>query len=143
MGFQNTTNTLLLKKNALAQGKFGCIWRKSNLYKGRSSRQQAARLWLVHRLESSIHGEKLEILKRIVSSQQQFICSFRCSKTIEDFSHFDRSIKEMATLSFYRLMWLQHAKGIRLDRSMVRSLQVRSLHTEVRSLHSKVTSLHT
>ena len=32
--------------------------------------------------------------------------------------------------------------GIRLDRSMVRSLQVRSLHTEVRSLHSKVSSLH-
>ena len=43
---------------------------KSNLYKGRSSRQQAVRLWLVHQLESSIHGEKLEILKRIVSSQQ-------------------------------------------------------------------------
>ena len=33
-------------------------------------------------------------------------------------------------------------KGIRLDRSMVRLLQVRSLHTEVRSLHSKVSSLH-
>ena len=33
-------------------------------------------------------------------------------------------------------------KGLRLDRSMVRSLQVRSLHTEVRSLHSKVSSLH-
>ena len=32
--------------------------------------------------------------------------------------------------------------GIRLDRSMVRSLQVRSLHTEVRLLHSKVSSLH-
>ena len=37
--------------------------------------------------------------------------------------------------------------GLRLDRSMVRSLQVRSLqvrslHTEVRSLHSKVSSLH-
>ena len=31
---------------------------------------------------------------------------------------------------------------LRLDRSMVRSLQVRSLHTEVRSLHSKVSSLH-
>ena len=40
------------------------------------------------------------------------------------------------------ITFLSSSRGIRLDRSMVRSLQVRSLHTEVRSLHSKVSSLH-
>ena len=43
------------KNNSLAQGSSDASEGKSNLYKGRSSRQQAARLWLVHRLESSIN----------------------------------------------------------------------------------------
>ena len=50
----------------------------------------------------------------------------------------------MATASFLLTptSLSMHCRELRLDRSMVRSLQVRSLHTEVRSLHSKVSSLH-
>ena len=53
-----------------------------------------------------------------------------------------------STKNYPRKIWMRKKvqriilKGIRLDRSMVRSLQVRSLHTEVRSLHSEVSSLH-